>query len=138
MRREKPKEPEREESTPNRKRRSGDVTEVLLAGLQWKEQSEMDLTFKEEEVKEQQLARESQLELVWQQLQVMANMQAHQHQFLLEMNQQNMQVMRQIAEISRDNKTYFYIYIHTYIHTFFISQSRLKVWQLKRADVDLL
>ena len=96
---------EREESTPTRKRRSGDVIEVLQEGLQLKkEQSEMNLKFKEEELKERQLLRESQQELVWQQQQFMANMQAQQQQFLLQMNQQNIQVLKQIAEIFRDNK----------------------------------
>ena len=52
---------EREESTPSRKQRSNDVMEVLQVGLQLKrEQSEMDQKFKEEELRERQLARESQ------------------------------------------------------------------------------
>ena len=44
---------EREESSPTRKRRSGDVIQVLQEGLQLKkEQSEMNLKFKEKELKE--------------------------------------------------------------------------------------
>jgi len=87
------KELEREASTSARKRRSGDVIEVLQAGLQLKkEQSEMNLKFKEEELKERQLLRESQQELVWQQQQFMADMQAQQQQFLFQMNQENIRV----------------------------------------------
>ena len=47
--------------------------------------------------------RESQQELVWQQQQFMADMQAQQQQVLCQMNQQNTQVMKQIVEIRNEN-----------------------------------
>ena len=93
------------ETTPKRMRRSGEALEILQEGMQLKrEQAEKELKWKEEELKERQLARESQQEMVMQQQQFMANMQAQQQQFMLQMNQQNLQIMGQIAEMFKNNK----------------------------------
>ena len=101
------KEIEENEITSKRNRKSDKVLTFLEESVKRKqERAEEELKLREEELQKRQLARQSSQLLISQKQYFIEVLQEQQHQFMLQMQEQNMEQLKQIANVIKNAKNF--------------------------------